>query len=377
MASKAAQRKRWDYMRSVGKPGRILPHEFAQLQAHMRALTDAGMTHQLITEIAGCPTATLSRILSPKAAGATRRNYEKLMAVEFALPDQRGARVVETVGLQRRVNALRAAGWGIEAQNRILGCLGSTRLRNISKGRAHLVHFNGAQALKAMYDKLKDVDPIQYGIPPADVKRTKAYAKDLAPPACWDDDTIDDPDAYPEWTGACGTFDGYRVHVREDIPLCAVCKSAVEDADEVMVRVLDAPELRARLKSRDVKLAQLAEAVGVAVDTVFRWSMGDREPKSLTQVEGVAAYIGCDTEDITKLVARPGFGSVKPGDLNPHILCIAIDQAGLSRSDVAQAAGIASSTLTNYCTGRHKHPAAETVQKLAAAVGKDPKALFQ
>ena len=43
----------------------------------------------------------------------------------------------------------------------------------------------------------------------------------------WDDDTIDDPAAFPDWTGKCGTPDGYDAHYKMKIlPSCQPCRDA-------------------------------------------------------------------------------------------------------------------------------------------------------
>lgn len=70
---------------------------------------------------------------------------------------------------------------------------------------------------KAAYDELNGENPDDYGIPKNNQGQAKAAARrrDAVPAHCWDDDTIDDPDAIPEWTGACGTVEGYWIHKRE------------------------------------------------------------------------------------------------------------------------------------------------------------------
>lgn len=93
--------------------------------------------------------------------------------------------------------------------------------------------------IKAMYEKLEHVDPIEHGVLPHVASRSKNMAakRGWAPPHCWDEDTIDDPAAIPEHTGACGTMQGVRIHKTREIPYCDACRDArnrqrAEDKEE-------------------------------------------------------------------------------------------------------------------------------------------------
>lgn len=56
--------------------------------------------------------------------------------------------------------------------------------------------------------------------------RARAANNGYEPLACWDWDTIGDPDVNPEWTGFCGSTAGYHAHKRMDLPVCASCREA-------------------------------------------------------------------------------------------------------------------------------------------------------
>jgi len=64
---------------------------------------------------------------------------------------------------------------------------------------------------------------------PSDIAKRNATAKGWVPPECWDDDTIDDPTAHPEWTGDCGTDRGWWLHRSNHIPVCPRCKAAHDE----------------------------------------------------------------------------------------------------------------------------------------------------
>jgi hypothetical protein len=85
-----------------------------------------------------------------------------------------------------------------------------------------------ARAVRALYDELWRADPREHGVDNQAYSRTRnhAAAHGWAPVGAWDDDTIDDPAAFPDWTGRCGTPEGYSDHYRLDIPYCLPCREA-------------------------------------------------------------------------------------------------------------------------------------------------------
>ena len=95
------------------------------------------------------------------------------------------------------------------------------------KSREHVHHGTYAK-VRDLYEKLQHVDPRDHGVTEGDMRRAKTWAskKGCAPISCWDDDTIDDPEAWPEWTGLCGTLRGRKLHYEYKIPLCHNCRMA-------------------------------------------------------------------------------------------------------------------------------------------------------
>lgn len=68
-------------------------------------------------------------------------------------------------------------------------------------------------------EKFDACDPRDYGIPArgVQVNLTNGARKGWAPLACWDLDTIHAEESFPDWTGECGTVQGYYLHLRHDI----------------------------------------------------------------------------------------------------------------------------------------------------------------
>jgi hypothetical protein len=85
-----------------------------------------------------------------------------------------------------------------------------------------------ALAVRSLYDELWNADPAKYGATAARIARARKYAAAYgwAPVGAWDDDTIDDPEAVPNWTGQCGTPEGFWAHRYIDVLPCPPCRDA-------------------------------------------------------------------------------------------------------------------------------------------------------
>lgn len=134
--------------------------------------------------------------------------------------------MVAAAGTVRRVEALGTVGYP-------LGCLadwlGLTESQLTQLLDAVAVPATAARLVAVLYDRLCFADPATQGADPASIRRTKerAAAEGWAPVGAWDDDTIDDPSAIPEWTGHCGKARGVDLHERHGIPLCPACQAAL------------------------------------------------------------------------------------------------------------------------------------------------------
>lgn len=133
---------------------------------------------------------------------------------------------VPAAGTIRRVQALAVAGWPMARLARETG-LSPARLAQVLT--ASTVPSATARAVAAVYTRYSMASPGLCGVAliHARAARARAAAAGWAPPAAWDDDTIDDPAAIPEWTGHCGTARGVDLHARHGIPLCPPCQAAL------------------------------------------------------------------------------------------------------------------------------------------------------
>lgn len=134
--------------------------------------------------------------------------------------------MVPAAGTVRRVQALVVAGWPLSRLARELGFTPSRMARLMT---AVTVPASVARAVAALYARYSAASPGLCGVSHihARAARERAHAAGWAPAAAWDDDTIDDPAAVPQWTGYCGTAKGVDIHTRRDIPLCPPCQGAL------------------------------------------------------------------------------------------------------------------------------------------------------
>lgn len=292
-----------DKLRKMGKPRRIYPHEFLIASEKIKALHGRGMNIATLCERTGIGRKTLGNIIfgTGKSTTLPRDGYVKLLALEYEPPgaDVRGARL-RPEPARRRLQALWLAGY---SQSFLAEWIGTTVqvVSKIVREETTVIHADFNQRIAEMYDKLIYADPAEFGLDPAKVKRTKTHAsgRGFAPAICWDDDTIDDPDAFPEWTGACGTTHGRTIHKREGIPMCTPCKRALNPNPRPPMVNLDRDALNHLLAARDGTLKDLAAEIGMNVDSLSGWRNGQRSP-SPAALERLAGALGVHSQELIK-----------------------------------------------------------------------------
>lgn len=237
--------KRSKYLRDTGRSMWLNPQEYERALKRLRWLVeDRGMSHRAVGEIVGGHQTGVSGHLSGRHTTMKRDLGNAIMSVAPPSPPGKsddatgfplGSRRCDPTGSVRRMQALCARGWTGAWLNDYVG--------NWSPGQANRLIANEPPGAKrpfrfvsgyrrdqivALYDKLETVDPADMGLPQESIRRALAVARKrkLAPPHCWDSDTIDDPAAWPEWTGLCNTNAGYSYHRANDIPMCAACLKA-------------------------------------------------------------------------------------------------------------------------------------------------------
>jgi hypothetical protein len=147
-----------------------------------------------ITRAAHTSTCTIHRLLAGQ--DLTRRTVvERILAVK-ARPAP--GRYVDATGTLRRIQALMAIGHtvgGIAAESGV----DHTVITDLLQGRSTTVRGCTADRVAAAYDWLNSRPNTWIRQSAAQTSRNRAAREGWAPPIAWDDDTIDDPAAQPDY----------------------------------------------------------------------------------------------------------------------------------------------------------------------------------
>lgn len=169
---------------------------------HVRKLMAQGMGRRNIAEASGARASTLHQLLYGKQGRTVmrirRETAEALLAVRPRLEQLLPATNIDSTGTRRRVQALIATGWTMEAQARQLGW-NRSRLDYLLSHE--LCTVATALAVRAFYERAWRGPAAPRGPYEAEQQRRarkRAWREGWGPPMSWDDDKIDDPDAKPQ-----------------------------------------------------------------------------------------------------------------------------------------------------------------------------------
>lgn len=216
--TKLKTRKRLNVARQLGRAARV---DAAPARQHLRKLRIT-MSWSQIQTATGCDDRGLQLLINGQRTEINRTTQDKILAVAPGAEPSPGM-YIDATGPRRRLQALSALGYsGREIALRI--ATAEARIQKITSGSQPTVRYGLARRINALYDELSETPA------PAGRSRTRvlrhALAHHFAPPSAWDDDTIDSPDALPEWTGHCGTDHGWWKHTTNSIPVCPPCETA-------------------------------------------------------------------------------------------------------------------------------------------------------
>jgi hypothetical protein len=237
------QRKRFKYtayLRATGNPTRV---PIGPARAHLRVLHfQYGMSTVRLAELCTLSAGSISELIRGTRGSVKnqlypmremyRENFESVMAIKPEIPDDKGGARVNAIGSARRVQGLAAIGFPVKWIGEQIGFTGPT-FNLLPLGKRQFVYFSTAYKIRNLYEKLEMVtDPTQHGVRQQSARLAATYAarKGFVKPIYWDFDQIDDPDGFPDFTGACGTPQGITVHRRRGIPVCTACKAAHAEA---------------------------------------------------------------------------------------------------------------------------------------------------
>lgn len=203
-------------------------------RTHVRNLMAYGIGWERIATLAGVPGGTVEKLLygcRPRGQAPSKRirpeTAQRLLAVQPELRHLGDVALTDGTGTRRRLQALVARGFTLSFLARRLGQDPSNFAKTVRQQR---VYAATARATIALYDELSLADPAGHGVSPARAERARRYAAEhcWAPVGAWDEDTIDDPEAFPDWTGKCGTPRGDAAHrYYRILPVCQPCRDAL------------------------------------------------------------------------------------------------------------------------------------------------------
>jgi DNA-binding XRE family transcriptional regulator len=289
------------YYRSVGQPVEVDP---APAVAHARHLHQLGMSARDMAAQSRLSTNTFGDLIRgrrtlDKGGGPIkvidREDLAAVLAVQYIPPVRHGSKQ-EATGARRRLRALVAAGFGGVFLARELG-VAVQRVHNMMIGDG-LMAATTVRRVEEIYEKYREVDPAEVGLSAYTISRSKGDARrrGFAPRSAWDDDTIDDPEAIPDFTGRCGTGFGMVVHKREGIPVCTPCQEAYTGEMYPGFK----PELLRALRERHglsrVRLADMVPAVNAS--TIQYWEDGRSKPERQFKLDAILDALDATYEDV-------------------------------------------------------------------------------
>jgi hypothetical protein len=299
------------------------------------------------------------------------------------------------LGAHRMVAGLAAIGWTYQAMHAMQPDWGAECFRRYGQrpGRKHSqISKQRYLDLKALAQRLETLDPVRdggAGLTPHRAVRAKARNKGYAPIDCWDLDTVHLPEAVAEWTGACGTEEGYRIHIRETIegrhlPLCEPCREVVEvvlpghrgAAGEPPFEFL-VERFREALDRRGINPRQLAIKLGrdpKHSDRFYRWLAGDRQPRNRVEVHAIAEALALAPGDLMRDLRPDEEGKRligQQGGFNPFVLRAVAEAVGWTQVRVGQACDVSGTTVAKWIRGEHQPGSKAIIQPLADELGID------
>ncbi len=220
---------------------------------HVQTLQAWGMGWKRIARSAGLSESVVWKLIygdpSRNLAPSKRVRVGTLQAILAVELDLAGGALVEATGTRRRLQALGALGWTVQALAERAG-VDRQRIDKALRGSPYVTVATEA-ATRTLYDHLWNEHP-EGGR--SEATRRRAARLGWAPPLAWDDDTIDDPAARPDL--------GERtrgVDLDEVLYLLGAGETPEQAARRCGVR-LEAVEASARRHGRDDVLDALALA---------------------------------------------------------------------------------------------------------------------
>lgn len=225
---------------------------------HVRGLMEAGVGWQHIARMTGVANGAVSRLLygdqqRPPSRRIRPVTAAKLLALELDLGTFADGAQIDATRTRRQIQGLVAIGWTLTEQSSRVGW----SVSNYQKlSTARLVVAGTARAVDDMHRELS-------GTPAPDSvaarrARSTAARHGWAPPAAWDDETIDDPSMTPDRGG-----DG--VEVVDEVAIRRVIDGEARYGD---LRPVERQQL---IRDHARRVPNLAKRIGMSGGQYKRW----------------------------------------------------------------------------------------------------------
>lgn len=196
--------------------GRSLTINAAEAAEHLRGLLAANNGWQQTAEAAGMSISQLHDLVTGRQKTIGRARAERVLALKSTPVDYI---IIDAVGTLRRIQALAAAGHRFADIAQASG-LNKSVVSDLITGRVTCVRAATANAVRDAYAVMS----LSFGTSVRNMNR--ARRERWADPAAWHGINMDALESFPDFTGRCGTPEGYQAHRSSGIPQCQPCKTA-------------------------------------------------------------------------------------------------------------------------------------------------------
>lgn len=172
------------------REGRVFSYPAEQVQQHIKTLVDAGYSMQAIAVVAGCGDSTIAKIHDGQRQIVASYVANGIFQVgPTPVPAQAGFKV-PSIGVVRRINALRRMGWTVAEIGKTAGRTENTA-HNICSHGLKSVEYETWDDFRRAYAKLS----VQRG--PSKISAARSEREGWPSPWDWETATIDDPNSWP------------------------------------------------------------------------------------------------------------------------------------------------------------------------------------
>lgn len=249
--------------------------EADRTREHLLALSAAGIGYRRVANLTGIGKTAVRLICEGRREKIRPDTEAKILALPLGPATLAPSALIPTVGVRRRVQALACIGWSVSDQARRIG-MAPTNLPTVI--RRTRVERRTDDAVRRLYDDLS-MSPAPAGYS-ATRARNDAFRRSWFGPLAWDDDTIDDPDAFPAVMPAIGPV----VWGANEL---AIQHVAAGHTDPRLLDYASRIEWVARMRHAEHTLQAIAAMLGVSDHTVI--DMAKRAVRYALGREQVAA----------------------------------------------------------------------------------------